>query len=164
MSDKPVSSANSKTTEPIEHDINLHQRRKPRTLSSAQIVFAVIVAVGLMLSINFSTRITADRDLQRIREAIVQEIALLEKEQVTLLDELSYVESDAYVEAWARSESRMVREGEILVLPVPSAIVQSPLEQNTNTPIFGQVETTRPEPENWELWWSLFFDTSPPNF
>lgn len=158
MNDSPTTTS----TTPPTHARN---RRGSRQISSTQIMFAIIVAVGLMLSINFSMRITADRDLQQIRSAILQEIELLQREQVALQEELTYVESDAYVEAWARSGGKMIRPGEVLVLPIPSS--QTIVEQTT-TPTevitFTDVQTTAPQPETWQLWWTLFFDSPPPEF
>jgi cell division protein FtsB len=126
-------------------------------------MFAVILAVGLMLAIQFSSRISSERDLNRIRNTIQDEIELLRQEQVQLIDQLAYVESDAYVEDWARGEGRMVREGEVLVVVV--AAENSP-EREAEQPAISQenLETTLPEPDEWQLWWSLFFDTPPPQF
>jgi len=137
-------------------------KRRNRLISSTQVTFAVIVAIGLMLAINFSTRINADRDLQQIRDTIEQEINFLANEQVELQQELQFAESDAFVEAWARSEGKMIREGDVLVVPVPSNIVFI-----TPTPAFESdivIETTLPQPDNWQLWWTLFFDDMPPDF
>jgi hypothetical protein len=112
-----------------------------------------------MLALQFSNRIQADRDLQRIHDQVVQEIEFLEQQQAELMDEINYVKSDAYVERWARDEGKMVREGEVLVLPQP---LERPAEaQATPIPLVA-FETTPPEPQNWELWWALFFDTPPP--
>jgi hypothetical protein len=75
--------------------------------------------------------------------------------------ERDFAQSDAFIQQWARSEGKMVRPGEILIVPL--ALGSTPVP--TVIPeVFVQQETTRPEPENWELWWSLFFDSDPPNF
>lgn len=137
-----------------------HQRR-PRQLSSTQVMFAVILAVGLMLAVNFSSRILADRDLQEVRTKVLQEIEFLKREQGDLVDRLNYVNSDAYVEDWARSEGKMIRDGEVLVLPVPSNTLP---ETEPVTSASVPVQTTLPEPERWELWWALFFNSPPPDF
>jgi cell division protein FtsB len=132
-----------------------------RQLSGVQIVFAVILAVALMLAVSFSGRITASREVNRIHDKIVQEIELLKMEQTELLARLEYVNSDAFVEAWARSEGKMIRENEVLIIPKPSNI----LLQTAATPqISVPIQTSLPEPEKWELWWQLFFDSEPPDF
>ncbi len=137
------------------------QRNRNRKLSSVQIMFAVILTVGLMLTLQFSTRIQADRELQRIHDQVVQEIDFLERQQEDLNQELSYVKSNAYVEQWARDEGKMVKEGEVLVLPQSIANTS----EAVSTPIpLADFETKPPEPENWELWWALFFDSPAPDF
>ena len=142
---------------PIESNI-IEKRSQERRLSSVQVLFAVILSAGLMLTLNFSSRIQADRELQRIHTQVLQEIELLEQRQVELATELNYVKSDAYVEVWARDEGKMIRDNEVLVLAQRS---QSNVE--TPAPAISPVEfqTKPPEPENWELWWALFFDSPP---
>jgi cell division protein FtsB len=138
-----------------------NKSRRDRGLSSVQVMFAVILTVGLMLALNFSSRIQADRDLQRIHEQVIQEIEFLETQQTDLIQELNYVKSDAYVETWARDEGKMVKEGEILVLP---QVVDGADELASQTIVMADFETKPPEPENWQLWWALFSDSPPPEF
>jgi cell division protein FtsB len=136
--------------------------RRPRQLSSTQVMFAVILAIALMLAVQFSSRITEERRLNEIRDTVEEEIALLRHEQTDLLEQLSFVTSNAYVEEWARSEGRMVRDGMVLVIPIPANLTQ---EQAPSTPLLLQnaiIETKLPDPEPWTLWWTLFFDAPPP--
>ena len=122
-------------------------------------MLAVALAFGLVLMLNFSGRIKLDRDLGRIHARFAAEIESLLDEQQDLIEELSYVKSDAYVEYWARDEGKMIREGEILILPKSSGV-----QASTRQPTVSLVDfqTTAPEPENWQLWWALFFDSEPP--
>ncbi len=142
---------------------NERRSRRPRRLSSTQVTFAVILAVGLMLAIQFSSRISGERDLNRIRDTIDDEIELLRQEQAQLIEQLAYVESDTYVEDWARSEGRMVREGEVLIVVVAAEDQATAQEAQPAVPP-EELETTLPEPASWQLWWALFFDSSPPEF
>ena len=137
-----------------------NSRTRDRGLSSVQVMFAVILTVGLMLALNFSSRIQADRDLQRIHEQVVQEIDFLENQQGELIQELGYVKSDAYVETWARDEGKMVKEGEVLILPQSAG---GSIETPTEPIILVDFETKPPDPENWQLWWALFFDIPAPD-
>jgi hypothetical protein len=139
-------------------------RPKPRRagqLSSFQLMFAVILAIGLILTINFSTRITAGRPLLEAYETIKNEITLLEQEQQRLLTQQDFAQNDYYVEQWARDRGKMVRSGERLVIPVPSAstVVITPVAVD-----FAAFDPGFDEPENWELWWLMFFDDPPPRF
>jgi cell division protein FtsB len=132
-----------------------------RQLSGLQILFATILAVGLLLGINFSNRIAAGQRVEQDRESLEQEIATLEIEQATLQAELDYARSDEYVEDWARNEGKMVREGEVLIVPVPAG---NPLPTATPPPaapvdLFAEEEESV---ETWRVWWGLFFDSEPP--
>ncbi len=127
-----------------------------------QILFASILAIGLLLAINFSNRISAGQRIQKDREALEMEIATLTAEQEALRRELDYVSGDAFVEAWARAEGKMVRPGEVLVIPVPAGL---PLPTATPTPevppAFLEAEQDQ-EIEPWRVWWALFIDGPPP--
>ena len=127
-------------------------------LTSIQLMLAVALTLGLVLALNFSSRIKLDRDLGRIHAEFVREIDGLLADQRKLLAELDYVKSDAYVEYWARDEGKMVRDGEVLILP-QGVGVQDAVPASTRR--LFDLETTAPEPENWELWWALFFDDPP---
>ena len=134
-------------------------QRRTGQLSSVQVMFSAILAVGLLLAINFSSRIAAGQPLQETYDQVVQEVEDLRAEQADLVVERDYVRSDAYVERWARDEGKMVRGGEVLVIPVPAGVSAEP------TPSFQAdvpIETSPPEPESWEVWWGLFFDSEPP--
>ncbi len=128
-------------------------------LTSIQLMLAVALTIGLILALNFSSRIKLDRDLGRIHDEFLREIEALLGDQQALTAELNYVKSDAYVEFWARDEGKMIRDGEILIFPQGVGI-QDVAPVSTRRLV--DFETTLPEPENWELWWALFFDRPPP--
>ncbi|MCB9457187.1 MAG: septum formation initiator family protein [Anaerolineaceae bacterium] len=139
------------------------EKRKRTTgqLSGLQIMFAAILAIGLILAINFSSRITAAQPLQQLYAQVSGEIERLRQEQGDLIAERDYVQSDAYVESWARDAGKMVRPGEILVIPKPAEIGTEP------TPVPPPdipLEIAPPEPDTWQVWWALFFDSPPPKF
>jgi len=124
-------------------------------------MFAAILAIGLILAINFSTRIAAGKPVQEAYERVQAEIEQLKQEQARLIEERDRARSDAFVEAWARDEGKMVRPGEVLIVPVPAGetVQATPVAQLTLV-----VETKPPEPDPWRLWWGLFFDSPPPEF
>jgi len=137
------------------------KRKRTGQLSGVQVMFAAILAIGLLLAINFSSRIAAGQPLQDTYDRVQSEIDQLKQVQGALITERDYVRSDAFVEQWARSEGKMIRPGEVLVVPVPAGpgIIETPVAENQ-----VPVQTTPPEPDPWTLWWSLFFDGSPPQF
>ena len=126
-----------------------------------QIVFGSILAISLLLAINFSGRIAAGRRIEAQRQDIEQGIQTLQAQATALRSALSYYGSDAFVEQWARREGKMVREREVLVVPVPGRQAGESEPVATPTPPLtlsggGDART------NWELWWQLFFDAPPP--
>ena len=139
-----------------------HQAPTPRQpifrLTNWQIILILLVIIGGRLVIDFSQRIVEGQqklDEQRTLEA---QIAKLRAEQKSLEASRIYYNSQAYVEAWAHDQGKMVLDGEILVIPVyqnDSPVVETPLVTAPNPT--GQ--QTRP---TWQVWWSLFFDVQPP--
>ncbi len=79
-------------------------------------MFATMLAMSLILAINFTSRIAANQPLQQALDRVQTEIEQLRTEQSDLIDQRDYVQSDAYVESWARSDGRMVRPGEVLIV------------------------------------------------
>jgi cell division protein FtsB len=125
-----------------------------RQISSMQFVFVVILAIGLLLALNLSGRIAAGQRIQADRQRLEREIAALEATQAALREESQWVQNPAFVERWARSEGKMVRPGEVLVVPVPAG------EAPTPTPLASEEEAE--EIVTWRVWWNLFFDSPPP--
>jgi cell division protein FtsB len=140
------------------------RKSKPlRSPSSLQIVFAAIIAIALILAINFSSRIASGQPLQQTYDQVMAELAELREQQLALTQERDYVRSDAYVERWARSEGKLIRPGEVLYVPVPSAA--SVASEQIDVESAGiEVETSPREPDPWLVWWRLFFDATPPEF
>lgn len=129
-------------------------------LSGVQVMFAVILAVGLLLAINFSSRIADGQELLNAYDNVSTEIQELKLEYATLSAQSTYVQSDQYVEQWARERGKMIRSGQRLVIPVPMGVPVTPTLPPV--PIEDAFQDGLPNPEPWELWWSLFFDTAPP--
>lgn len=124
---------------------------------------AMIIAFGLVLAINFNSRIAAGQPILEYYDEVRGDVERLRSEQGTLVAERDFSSSDRFVEQWARSEGKMIRQGEILVIPVPAGNTAN----NQPTPIpmpAVPIQTSPPQPENWMVWWELFFDSPPPNF
>ncbi len=135
-------------------------RKRGGQISGVQVMFAAILSIGLILAINFSGRIRDGQPLQEAYNLVRKEIAQLQEDQATLTAQRNYVMSDAYVESWAHDDGKMVRNGEVLVIPVPSGA-----EVNvTPTPAvpINEVQTSPEQAPTWNLWWQLFFDSPPP--
>lgn len=141
-------------------DLDYRAPRRGRSINGTQLMFAVIIAIALMLAINFSSRVGADRDLRNVRDRVDNEIEALRREQGELIERLAYVQGDAFIEAWAHSEGRMVREGQVLLVLFPQE--SSSNDSAVATPEFVVNVPQAKPPEAWQLWWTLFFDNPPP--
>ena len=137
------------------------RRRDSQRLSSMQIVFAAILSIGLLLVINFSGRIARSQQMENEHSKLESTLAVLQEQQTELLQKRDYAASDTYIEDWAHTEGKQVREGEILVIPIPDASVDVPTPE---PPSPALINATRAEDETsrWKLWWNLFFDGNPP--
>ena len=148
----------------FRYHMHMSQSRPPRRnaarrqqISGIQIVFASILAIGLLLTINFSGRIRRGQQIEDVRTRIEATIYQLSTERAQLLEERDYSVSDAAVIEWAHRDGKMVREGEVLVIPVPAGEVPTPTPPATPIPL----ATPTPIPV-FDVWWSLFFDGDPP--
>lgn len=138
---------------------NRPERKRTGQLSGLQVMFAAILAIGLILGLNFTSLVSAGQPLQQLYSKVTTEIDQLERERAELIRERDYVESDAYVEQWARDEGKMVRPGDTLIIPVPDeTATEATPEPRPSVPL----ETGAGQPQTWELWWALFFDSPPP--
>ena len=136
-------------------------------LNGLQVVFAVILAAGLTLAINFSSRISAGYPLQEAHRQVLADIEALRAEQARLIAERDHARSDAFVQRWARDEGKMVRPGEHLVIPVPTGntLYVAPVTvQQASAAGLGDVRTLPARPPNWHLWWALFSDQPAPDW
>lgn len=132
-----------------------------RAINGIQVMFAAILAIALILTINFSSRIADNRAFQEVYARVQTEIDNLGVEQERLTALRDYSMGDAYVEAWANAEGKMVRPGEVLVIPVPmgNSIENAP----TASVDLAEVRTAPDEIAPWQVWWALFFDNPPPD-
>jgi len=132
----------------------------PRLFSNIQIVFGAILAISLLLAINFSGRIAAGHKVEAEHENLLGQISTLSAQATALNGEYNFVNSDAFIEIWAHGEGKMVKDGEVLVVPVPG--VATPQPTPTPFPVDLSAAPT-PQAQSWELWWRLFFDAPPPH-
>jgi len=129
-------------------------------LTNVQIILIVLVIVGGRLVYDFSQRIVEGQE--KVEEELALQAALqaLQLEQQQLEAAKQYYGGDAYVEAWAHNEGKMVREGEILIIPLYD---QSLAPQDTFTAPNTSVRVEDTDSlKRWRVWWSLFFDSPPP--
>lgn len=104
---------------------------------------------GILLLGDLNRRMANARQLERDAAALETETFALETQQAQLEADLASAGSDAQVEEWARSQARMVRSGEVLIIPLPAEGIVTPTPQPA--PPKGDL------PDNWEVWWALLF-------
>lgn len=142
--------------EPQEATLRPRPYRLP--LSNAQIILIALIIVGGRLVIDFSQRIVEGQQKIAQQRQLEAEIEALMQEQQNLLSAKAYYSSPAFVETWAHNEGKMVREGEILVVPLYEE------DESAEASATGSPVVVRP-PEPllpWQVWWTLFFDAPPP--
>ena len=101
-----------------------------------------------------SNRFSDLKQLNDQNELLLTEVTGLRATDAALQTEIAYANSDAAVEQYAREEGYMVRQGEVLVIPI------SP-KKITPTPVFIPTPTIAPV-SNWEIWYQLFFSPGSP--
>ena len=128
---------------------NLPQVKLPKwTLPVRQILVVAVMVILVLTMMNLNTRLMDYYRLSGERDTIKQQVAQLETTRQVLQTQLAYAQSNNAVEEFARN-SHMVREGEklVVVLTPPGELVTT---QESPKP-------TPRTPENWEVWWALFF-------
>jgi cell division protein FtsB len=116
-----------------------------------QILIGAAVVVGLAflggIFWAFGRQISLAQQLRVEEKRLEQLVATEQARHEALTAQLTYVESDEYVERWARVEAKMARPGEVVVV--------SPLEDNGLPPSGSEpqpVSSVRSSPF-WVVWW-----------
>ena len=126
-------------------------------IDGTQFIGIVVMTITVLLIVDFGRRATTGYYIAQAEEQLKAEIAIELGRQAQLKERLDYVESDEYVEKWAREKAHMIRPGDqplILVTGKAPLVLASAAEHSTPT------GTPQPEPP-WHQWWRLFFDTEP---
>ncbi|MCJ7678517.1 MAG: hypothetical protein MUO35_12445 [Anaerolineales bacterium] len=118
-------------------------------LGLSRLWILVAAAGGILLLGDLNRRMSTARELERDADLLRTETAALETQQAELQHDLVEAGSDAQVEEWARSQARMVRDGEKLIIPLPAAGVVTP------TPAAAPPRDALPSA--WQVWWALLF-------
>lgn len=123
----------------------------PQILVLAGIVFAVYVGLDLNRRAQAGAMIEKNEGIMEAR------VVLETTRQVELIMTRDYVDSEAYVAAYARNEAGQLLPGEKRIVP---------LLLNA-TPISTPVPTATPDPaydaRPWQAWWRLLSDSPLPS-
>jgi cell division protein FtsB len=137
-----------------------HEKQRSRTVTSAQFFVIILITIALAVVLDFGQRAAVSAELQREAQQLERQVATLEAENRALQVQREWVQTDAYVEEWARTEGLMVLNGETPIVPVPASQVQpaesaTPASPSESTP--ASPEETGETAEHWQEWWALFF-------
>jgi len=123
-----------------------------------QIALGVAVAIGLAivggLVWGFGQQLALARQIRAEEMRLERRVEAEQARNEDLVAELEYVQSDEYVERWAREERKMARPGEIAVVVVTDS---------DEAPAADAQPTPTPTPEAQPFWvelWELIFPRS----
>lgn len=112
-------------------------------------VFAGIFILVLFV-IEFNSRLEELNRLNKQRDNMRALATEAIQTQIALHTQVAYAASTDAVEDWARTDGRYLQEGDQPVIPV---------EQPGSVPVIVNTPVPVPTPmQNWEIWWTLFFD------
>ena len=112
-------------------------------------VFAGIFILVLFV-IEFNSRLEELNRLNEQRDEMRALATQAVQTQIALQTQVAYAASTDAVEEWARTDGHYLQEGDQPVIPV---------EQPGSAPVIVNTPIPIPTPmQNWEIWWTLFFD------
>jgi cell division protein FtsB len=122
-----------------------------------QFVAIVVITVCLFLVIDFGRRTASNYQIRAEETRLENDLAASQDRHTALQVRLTYVQSDAYVEEIARTQLKWAREGETVVVVMPTPQAHQAQADGQPAAINGVV------PESpWQAWWLLFFGILPP--
>jgi hypothetical protein len=108
------------------------------------------IFILILVVIEFNSRLEELNRLNKQRNEIRVAATQAIQTQMELQTHVAYAGSTAAVDEWARTEGHYVLEGDQPVIPVV---------QPGSEPVIMSTPIPLPTPmQNWEVWWSLFFD------
>ena len=124
----------------------------------SQFAFGVVVAIMLAivggLAWGFAQQLALARQMRMEEVRLEQAVAAGQARHDDLVAQLAYVQSDEYVEHWARGEAKMARPGEVAVVV---------LTDSSEEPAADAQPTLSSESEAQPFWielWELVFAPS----
>jgi cell division protein FtsB len=125
--------------------------RPNRSQLAVGVVAVIVIAVVGGLVWAFGQQLMRARQMRAEEMRLERSVAAEQARHDELVAQLEYVQSDEYVEQWAREDAKMARPGEVVVVvrkdSAAGLVVDAP-----STPV--------PEPESqlfWTEFWELIF-------
>ncbi len=111
-------------------------------------VLGLIILAYLLLDMN--NRVETYLRLSAERDVIATQVAVLKTTEQALQTQISFANSDAAVEKWAREEAFMARPGDHPIIMIP--------DKNYTPQPTPQAIATKEVLQNWQVWAAVFFN------
>jgi cell division protein FtsB len=129
------------------HDVTVDQFPLGKVVAPRWAAVLVVLLV-IVVALSFNARLATMQQMRKEEARLKQAVSVEQARRADLQSLRSYVASDAYVEHWARVEAKMIKPGEVVIVPV------APNVAPTNPTPPAPVQTPKTILEEW---WSLFF-------
>jgi len=126
-------------------------------LTLPQFLVLLAVIAGLFIALDLNRRAQAGRLAGVGEEELQAAINAESTRQVELQATATYVQSESYVEAYARNEGGYLKAGEVRVVPL---LVE---ETPQTTPSAAATPDPAAEARPWQAWWRLLTDAPLPS-
>lgn len=125
-------------------------------LTLPQILVLLSIAAALFIAVDLNRRAQAGRLVGVGEDDLQTEVDAQSTRQVELDATAQYVQSESYVESYARNEGNYIRPGEQRVVPlvVEGAPQPTPVPPATPDPAVQALP--------WQAWWQLLTDAPQP--
>ncbi len=112
------------------------------------VIWGILAVLIVLLTSAFARAWETNQTLQARVATLEPLLTAAAVEKATLQARLDYVQSDAYVDEWARVHAGMTQPGETLVVPIEPTATPTPRP----TPFPTSTPTPTPLPF-WQRWW-----------
>jgi len=131
--------------------------RKRSSVSVTQFIVLIAATIALSLIVDLGRKVVLYRHLRQEEARLEREIELERARQDYLEKFKERIQTEEFVDEWARREWKMLKPGERGVVPllpgVPSVSETYPPEEGASG-----------KGSHWQEWWKLFFDRLPGTF
>lgn len=135
------------------------QPKRPPLISSAKFIGIAIMTVVIFLIVDLGRRATTGYYVSQAEKKLRAEIATEQTRQTELKLYRDQVQSDEFVEQWARQDAHWIVPGDRPLILVPQPETTTPATPATAEQA-ADAPTPTPTPA-WHAWWRLFLDSEP---
>jgi hypothetical protein len=118
-------------------------------INGRRLVIMIGILILVFLVLEFNRRLEELNMLNQQYELVNAQATQAIETQLALQTQVAYAGSNAAVEEWARTDGHYIQDGDLPVIPLGQPGAAS-VEASTPIP-------TPTRPENWQVWWHLFF-------